>query len=67
MRLKDKVALITGGARGIGRAFAEAYVREGATVVIGDLDLIIQHGRHSGTKDHARPPSPIRGVRARVR
>ena len=39
MRLKDKVALITGGARGVGRAFAEAYVREGATVVIGDIDL----------------------------
>ena len=39
MRLQDKVALITGGARGVGRAFAEAYVREGATVVIGDIDL----------------------------
>ncbi|MER9682482.1 L-iditol 2-dehydrogenase [Mesorhizobium sp. M0184] len=39
MRLKSKSALITGSARGIGRAFAEAYVREGATVAIGDINL----------------------------
>jgi NAD(P)-dependent dehydrogenase (short-subunit alcohol dehydrogenase family) len=39
MRLEDKSALITGSARGIGRAFAEAYVREGATVAIGDINL----------------------------
>lgn len=38
-RLEGKGALITGAARGIGRAFAEAYVREGAHVVIGDIDL----------------------------
>lgn len=39
MRLKDKVAIITGSARGIGRGFAEAYVREGAMVAIADINL----------------------------
>ncbi len=39
MRLKGKAAIITGAARGIGAAFAEAYVREGATVAIADIDM----------------------------
>src|SRR5262245_18816209 len=39
MRLKDKVAVITGGARGIGRAMAEAYGRECARICVADLDM----------------------------
>jgi NAD(P)-dependent dehydrogenase (short-subunit alcohol dehydrogenase family) len=38
MRLKGKTAIITGGARGIGAAIASAYVREGATICVADIE-----------------------------
>jgi glucose 1-dehydrogenase len=38
VRLKDRVALITGSAHGIGRGIALAYAREGAKIVVNDLD-----------------------------
>ena len=38
MRLRDKVTLITGAARGIGEAIARAFVAEGACVYVSDID-----------------------------
>ncbi|MFD2210377.1 SDR family oxidoreductase [Virgibacillus halophilus] len=39
MRLKDKVAIVTGAASGMGKAIAEGYAKEGAKVVVSDLNL----------------------------
>ena len=38
MRLNERVAVITGAGQGIGRAVALAFAREGASVVIGELN-----------------------------
>lgn len=55
MRLAGKSALITGAARGIGRAFAEAYVREGAEVTIGDIDIEAARATAGSIGAHAVP------------
>ena len=39
MKLKDKVALITGSAQGIGKAIASAMAKEGAKVIVSDVNL----------------------------
>ena len=45
MRLKDKVALITGGGSGIGREASLLFAREGAAVVV--VDVVDDAGRHT--------------------
>ncbi len=37
MRLKDKVAIITGSGRGLGKVYAERFVQEGAKVTVCDV------------------------------
>ncbi|HUV07280.1 MAG TPA: SDR family NAD(P)-dependent oxidoreductase, partial [Spirochaetia bacterium] len=38
-RLEEKMAIVTGGARGIGKAIAHGLADEGAAVVIADIDV----------------------------
>ena len=59
MKLKDKVAIVTGGARGIGAAIVDRYAAEGARVAVADVDIAEAHAtaarsRRQGLRGPAR-------------
>ncbi len=57
MKLKDKVAVITGGAQGIGEAIGRAYAAEGARVVVADMAM---DKAEALAKDLGRSASAVR-------
>src|SRR3954453_17032686 len=59
MRMKDKIALVTGAASGIGKEIALIYAREGAKVVIADLN---QQGADAAAKEIMRAGGQALGV-----
>jgi NAD(P)-dependent dehydrogenase (short-subunit alcohol dehydrogenase family) len=69
MRLKDRVAIVTGGALGIGRVYARRLLREGARVIIADIvdpadavKALDAHGEVVGVRTDVASAEATRGM-----
>ena len=60
-RLAGKVAIVTGAARGIGRAIATAMANEGASVVIGDVSSEGAEQAAASIRDEGRAAIGVSG------
>ena len=63
MKLKDKIAIVTGAASGIGKGIAEKFVGEGAKVAIADLRL--DAAEETAKELTAKGPGSAIGARSR--
>ncbi len=59
MELKDKIALVTGGAQGIGKTVGEELARQGAHVILGDVNLEGAQASAAEIKDNGGSASAV--------
>jgi 3-oxoacyl-[acyl-carrier protein] reductase len=59
MELKDKIALVTGGAQGIGKIVGEELARQGAHVILGDVNLEGAQASAAKIKDNGGSASAV--------
>jgi 3-oxoacyl-[acyl-carrier protein] reductase len=60
MRFADKIAFITGGGIGFGRAFARALAAEGASIVVADIDTVAGEALAAELEAAGTPASSVR-------
>ncbi|WP_100011587.1 SDR family oxidoreductase [Lentibacillus sediminis] len=63
MKLRDKVAVVTGAASGMGKAIAELYAKEGAKVIIADLNM---EGAEAAAKEISQNGQEAKAVQVNV-